>query len=65
MKRLVRSIDDRKLAGVCGGVAKYFNIDPTIVRILMVILFFISAGSMLLAYIISAFIIPNEGDIIE
>ncbi|GAF65649.1 putative transcriptional regulator [Bacillus sp. TS-2] len=66
MKRLVRSLDDRKLAGICGGIAKYFNIDSTIVRILTVILFFISTGfPVLLAYIICAFIIPNEGDIIE
>ena len=36
-KRLTRSTTDRRLAGVCGGVAKYLNIDPTVVRILFLI----------------------------
>ncbi len=36
-KRLTRSITDRKIAGVCGGVAKYLNVDPTVIRILFLI----------------------------
>ena len=36
-KRLTRSTTDRRIAGVCGGVAKYLNIDPTVVRILFLI----------------------------
>lgn len=61
MKRLYRSVDDRMVAGVCGGLAKYFNIDPTIVRILVVIIWFMSVGfPVILAYLIAVFVIPNE-----
>ncbi len=64
MKRLYRSQYDRKLAGVCGGIANYFNIDPTVVRILAVILFFVSAGfPVLIGYIIAAVIMPYEEDV--
>ncbi|WP_100405425.1 PspC domain-containing protein [Bacillus solitudinis] len=64
-KRLYRTQDDRKLAGICGGLAEYFNIDATIVRILMVILFIFSVGfPVLIAYIIAAFVIPNKEDVI-
>ncbi|WP_062050160.1 PspC domain-containing protein [Bacillus sp. JCM 19034] len=63
-KKLYRSQYDRKLAGICGGLADYFNVDATIVRIIMVVLFFISTGfPLLLAYIIGTFIIPNEEDV--
>ncbi len=66
MKRLYRSQYDRKLAGVCGGIANYFSVDPTVVRLLTVILFFISAGfPLIIGYIIAAAIIPNEEDVNE
>lgn len=57
MKRLTKSYD-RKLCGVCGGIAEYFNIDPTIVRLLWVILV-LCAGTGILAYIIAAIIMPE------
>jgi phage shock protein C len=56
-KRLYRSNTDKKIAGVCGGLGEYFNIDPTLVRLLWVI-FACLAGSGLLAYIICAIVIP-------
>jgi phage shock protein C len=59
-KELRRSLIDRKLFGVCGGLAKYFNIDPTIVRILYVVLTIGSWGWGLLLYIILALLIPEE-----
>ena len=59
MKRLTKSSADRKLAGVCGGIAEYFEIDPTIVRIAWV-LFCCLGGSGLLAYIICAIVMPEE-----
>lgn len=59
MKKLYKSESDRKLAGVCGGIAEYFNIDSTLVRLLWAIFFFLG-GSGLLAYIICAVIIPDE-----
>lgn len=58
-KRLFRSNDNRKIAGVCGGLGEYFGIDPTIVRIGF-ILTFLCAGVGLIPYFIAAIIIPNE-----
>ena len=58
-KKLYRSRTDKKLCGVCGGLAKYFNIDPTIVRLALV-LCVLFAGFGILAYIIAALIIPEE-----
>ena len=58
-KKLYRSTSDRQLAGVCGGIAKYLNMDPTVIRILWVIItLFGFAG--LIAYIACVFIIPEE-----
>ncbi len=39
-RRLTRSTSDRKIAGVCGGIAKYLNVDPTVIRILFLIAIF-------------------------
>ncbi len=58
-KRLYRSRDDRLIFGVCGGIAKYFNIDPVIVRIIAVLLVFAS-GAGVIAYIIMAIVVPLE-----
>ena len=59
-KRLYRSRDDRMIAGVCGGLAEYFNMDPTIVRIIFVLLIFAN-GLGILAYIIMAIVVPLTG----
>lgn len=59
MKRLYRSTHDRMLCGVCGGIAEYFQLDPTLVRLGWA-LFSILGGSGVLAYIIAAIIIPND-----
>lgn len=58
MKRLYRSTYDRMLCGVCGGIAEYFQLDPTLVRLGWA-LFCILGGSGVLAYIVAAIIIPN------
>ncbi|WFD11275.1 PspC domain-containing protein [Tepidibacter hydrothermalis] len=58
-KKVYRSIDDKVLAGVCGGLAKYFDIDSTIIRVLWILGFF-AGGLGILAYIICAVIIPQE-----
>lgn len=60
-KKLYRSSDDRWLAGVCGGLAEYFNIDATLVRVLF-ILFGFAVGGGLLIYIILWLIIPQTPD---
>ena len=58
-KRLYRSRKDRMICGVCGGIAKYFNIDPTLVRLAFVLIS-MGAGSGVLAYIVVAIIIPDD-----
>ena len=64
-KKLYRSVTDRKIAGVCAGVATYLNIDPTVVRIIWAVLG-LFAGFSIAAYIICAIIIPEEpSNIIE
>ncbi|MCK4551151.1 MAG: PspC domain-containing protein [Candidatus Aenigmarchaeota archaeon] len=57
-KRLYRSTDDVMISGVCGGVAEYFDVDPTIVRVLWVFLTIAGMGAGLLLYIIMAIIVP-------
>ena len=59
MKKLYRSRKDQKLAGVCAGIANYFKIDPSIVRLIWA-LAILCAGTGVLAYIVCAFIIPEE-----
>lgn len=57
-KRLYRS-RNRMVCGVCGGIAEYFNIDPTLIRLAFA-LFAIWGGTGILAYFIAAIIIPDE-----
>ncbi|MCI5481759.1 MAG: PspC domain-containing protein, partial [Lachnospiraceae bacterium] len=58
-KRLYKSNENKMLDGVCGGIAEYFDIDPTLVR-LGLILFCALGGSGILAYIIAAIVIPRK-----
>jgi phage shock protein C len=58
-KRLYRSRSDRMIWGVCGGLAKHFNVDPTIIRIIAVLSIFLN-GLGVLAYIILAIVVPLE-----
>lgn len=60
--RLYRSESDRIIGGVCGGLAEYFDIDPSLVR-LIVIALFLGAGTGLLAYLIAWLIIPRESEV--
>ncbi len=63
-KKLYKSSTDKKLCGVCGGIAKYFNIDPTIVRLGAAVLTVISVGTGLIAYIVAAIVMPDESGIV-
>ncbi len=63
-KRLYKSRTDKKLDGVCAGIAKYFNLDPTLVRIALVA-FCLLGGSGILAYIICAIVMPREPEFLE
>ncbi len=61
-KRLYRSKQEKMIAGVCGGMAEYFDVDPTIVRLLWVALTFV-AGSGLFCYLIAMIVIPYPKEI--
>ena len=58
-KKLYKSAVDKKLCGVCGGLAEYLNVDSTLVRLVLV-LAVLFAGSGILAYIIAAIIMPDK-----
>lgn len=63
MKKIYRSKTEKMLSGVCGGIAQYFNIDPTLVRILWVLITLFSASFPgLIIYIVCAILIPEEPD---
>lgn len=57
-KKLYRSSTNKMISGVCGGVAEYINVDPTIVRLVWAILGISSAGIGVVLYIIAAIIMP-------
>ncbi len=59
-KKLYRSRSDRKIAGVCGGIAEHFDIDPVVVRVIAVILLLCGSAG-LLAYIVLWILVPEEG----
>ena len=60
-KKLYRVKEDQKIAGVCGGFAEFFGIDPTIVRLIWALIA-LCAGTGVLAYIVCAFVIPEKPD---
>ena len=60
-KKLYRNKKEEKIAGVCAGLAEYFNIDVTIIRLIWV-LFVLCAGSGILAYIACALVFPEKPD---
>lgn len=59
-KRLYRSRRERKVAGVCGGLADYFNVDPTWVRVIFILLCLLGLGTFLIVYVIFWLIVPLE-----
>lgn len=62
MRRLYKSTTNKMICGVCGGLAEYFNIDPSIVR-LIAALICIMAGTGILIYIILALVLPNDFEV--
>ncbi|MGP7996946.1 MAG: PspC domain-containing protein [Streptosporangiaceae bacterium] len=60
-KVLVRPRDGRMLAGVCAGVAGYFGLDVTLVRVIWAVVSVITGGAGILAYLVAWIIIPDEG----
>ena len=63
-KRLYKSSVNCMICGVCGGIAEYFDIDPTLVRLAW-ILFTACAWCGIIAYIIAAIVMPRKSDVIE
>lgn len=59
-KPLTRSTTDRMIAGVCAGLGEYLNIDPTVVRLLFVLGFFLSGPGIIVAYLIMAIVVPEQ-----
>lgn len=60
MKRLFRSKKDRMLGGVCAGIGEHLDVDPTVIRLIWVILTAISMGTGIIVYILAWIIIPEE-----
>ena len=58
MKKLCKSSTDRKICGVCGGIAEHFGIDSTVVRLIFVIFGLVSVG--VIFYIIAALLMPQD-----
>jgi len=63
MRKLYRSSRDRKLFGICGGLADYLGVDATLLRILLIVVAVFSGGAVILVYIIAGFVIPREDHI--
>ncbi len=59
-KKLYRSNTDKMIAGVCGGLAQYFGVDSTLIRLIFALLVFLGVGSGILLYIILAIVVPLE-----
>lgn len=59
-KQLTRSTTSRMIAGVCGGLGQYANIDPTLIRLAAVLLLFLTGPGIIAVYLIMALIIPDE-----
>lgn len=63
MKKLYKSKTDKKVSGVCGGIAEYLNVDPTLIRVAYLLLAFCTASFPgILLYIILAIVMPEEPD---
>ncbi|MEA5078023.1 MAG: PspC domain-containing protein [Anaerolineaceae bacterium] len=58
-KRLYRSNTDRMLGGVCGGLAQYFNVDPTVVRLVAVLGMFLTVSAAFWAYVVMWIVVPE------
>lgn len=60
MKKLYRSVTDKQISVLCGGIARYFNTDPTVVRLIALIAALCSFGTVVAIYLIASIIVPKE-----
>jgi phage shock protein C len=64
-QKLYRSREDRMLGGVCGGIGEYFDIDPTLVRVLFIFGAFLGIpGALLLIYLVMLILVPQKPELI-
>ncbi len=59
-KKLMRSGSNRMIAGVCAGLGEYLGIDPTVIRLLVILAFFTGLGGIALVYLIMALVVPEQ-----
>jgi len=59
MKRLTKSVSNKMISGVCGGIGEYFGIDPTLVRLGWAVFSLFTAGTGIVAYIVCAIVMPS------
>jgi len=59
VKKLYRSREDRMIAGVCGGLGEYLNVDPTLIRLVFVLGFFATASGVFWVYLIMMIVVPE------
>ena len=59
-KRLVRTREDKWLAGVCGGIGRYAGLDANLVRVLVVVAALVSCGTAIIAYVVAWVLMPEE-----
>ena len=64
-RQLTRSTSNRMIAGVCAGLGDYLNIDPTIIRLLVLLAFFTGFGGIAIVYLIMAIIVPEQAQITQ
>jgi phage shock protein C len=60
MKRLYRSVTNKQISGLCGGIAQWLGVDATVVRLITIILAFFSFGTVIALYFIASIIVPKE-----
>ena len=63
-KRLYKSNVDKKLDGVCAGIAEYFNVDPTLIRLVWALVTLCTVGVGLIGYLICAVIMPRKSEVV-
>jgi phage shock protein C len=64
-RQLTRNTSSRMIAGVCAGLGEYLGIDPTIVRLLVILAFFTGFGGIAIVYLIMALVIPEQTQVSE
>ena len=61
-RKLAKNLENRKLSGVCAGIADYYNTDANLIRLIAILLAVFTGGAVVLAYIAAAFILPVRAD---